>query len=60
MEILLGIAFKMLGKLATDVFISKIAVYSIQEYAKTTDNKWDDKVADAIAEAYGVDVKILK
>jgi len=47
----------MLAKLVTEKFFSKTIVYSLRAIAKSTDNKLDDQIVWAVAEA--LDVKIL-
>jgi hypothetical protein len=48
----LGVA--MVTKLITETFLSKILVYTLRAWAKQTVNDWDNKVVDAISEAFNV------
>jgi hypothetical protein len=48
------IVIKLLLKLVTETFISKLVVHGTRELAKSTKNELDDKMADAVAEALGV------
>lgn len=59
-ELLISMGFGLLKRLVTEVFIAKIAVHSFRAWSDTTENTWDDKVVDAVAEGLGVDSKALK
>lgn len=48
-----------LAKLLTDTFLSRVLVYALYAWAKQTDNKLDDQVVKAIADALGVPVESL-
>lgn len=50
-----ALVIKMLMKLATERFISKVVVHGARELAKSTTNDLDNKIADALAEALSVD-----
>lgn len=55
-KILIGLAVKILN----ETFIAKLVIASLDAWAKTTGNEWDDKVVAAMAEALGVPVEKLK
>lgn len=44
-----------LTKLLTETLLAKVVVYVLDELAKSTTNKLDDKVVEAVAEALGVE-----
>lgn len=54
------LAISLLQKLVTEQFLSRVLYYIVRAWANQTDNLIDDKVADAIAEAYGLDKEVLK
>jgi hypothetical protein len=41
-------------KLLTEAFMSKVTVYLLQYFSQKTNNKVDDKMTAAVAEALGV------
>ena len=45
-----------LAKLLTEKFLSRIVVYILDEIAKSTANKLDDKLVLAVAETLGVEL----
>jgi hypothetical protein len=45
----------LLMKLATETFLAKLVVYGGRQLAESTDNKLDNKIVDAVAEALDVD-----
>jgi hypothetical protein len=45
------------AKFMTDVFLSKILIYAHNAWAQDTENKLDDKVVKAMADALGVSVE---
>lgn len=51
---------RLLFKLLTESFISKMVIYSLDAWAKTTASDWDDKVVKAMADALDVPVEKLK
>jgi hypothetical protein len=46
-----------LMKLVTEAFASKILVYGLNQIAKSTNNKLDDQMTKAVADALGVAVE---
>lgn len=54
-KILIGLVVKILN----ETFIAKLVIASLDAWAKTTDNDWDDKVTKAMAEALGVPVEAM-
>lgn len=54
------LAISLLQKLVTEQFLSRVLYYIVRAWANQTDNLIDDKVADAIAEAYGLEKEVLK
>jgi predicted KAP-like P-loop ATPase len=48
------IAIKLLLKLATETFISKMVVHGLRALSKSTENDIDDKVVKDVAQALGV------
>lgn len=46
-----------LMKLITESFASKILVYGLNQIAKSTNNKLDDQMTKAVADALGVAVE---
>jgi hypothetical protein len=53
------LAISLLQKLVTEQFLSRVLYYVVRAWANQTDNLIDDKVADAIAEAYGIEKTAL-
>lgn len=53
------LAISLLQKLVTEQFLSRVLYYVVRAWANQTDNLIDDKVADAIAEAYGIEKQVL-
>jgi hypothetical protein len=53
------LAISLLQKLVTEQFLSRVLYYVVRAWANQTDNLIDDKVADAIAEAYGIEKNVL-
>lgn len=55
-ELLYKIAWGILTKLLSDVFVSKFLCHSIEAWAAADgdENDWDSKVAKAMSEALGV------
>lgn len=53
-DIALKILIALVSKLMSDVFISKLAIYTLRAWSKTTSTDWDDRVTAAMAEALGV------
>jgi len=52
-----GIA--LLAKLITESFLSKLLIETLRAWAKTSENSWDDKVVEAMADALGVEKQKL-
>jgi len=50
------IAWAIFTKLITGALVEKILVYGLDYWAKKTDNKLDDKMVSAIAEALDVEI----
>lgn len=49
----------MIAKFLTETFLAKILIYSLQAWSKDTENKLDDKVVSAMADALGVPVDAM-
>lgn len=47
------------AKLLTPEFLSRVLYYIVKSWAKQTDNQIDDKIAEAIADAYGLPKEAL-
>jgi hypothetical protein len=41
-------------RLVTETFAAKLVVYCLNELAKSTDNKLDDKIVKAVSDALGI------
>lgn len=54
------LAVQLLQKLLTEQFLSRVLYYIVRAWANQTTNKIDDKVADAVAEAYGIERQVLE
>lgn len=46
-------------KLMSETFLSRVLIHCLKAWADTTDNKLDDKVVLAMAEALGVPVEAM-
>lgn len=55
-----AIAVSMLTKLIGYEFVARVTVIGLNAWSKSTETKYDDKVAEAMAKAWGVDVADLK
>lgn len=51
------IGMGILMKLLTESFASKVLVYGLNQIAKSTNNKVDDQMVGAVADALGVKVE---
>lgn len=56
-DLAIKILIGLLTKLLSETFIAKLVIASLEAWAKTTENKLDDKVVAAMAEALGVPVE---
>jgi hypothetical protein len=59
-SLLISAALGLLSKLVTEVFFAKIVAKSMLIYAAQSPNKYDDAVAEATAEAFGMPVDEIK
>lgn len=53
-DLIIKAAWGLLSKLLTEAFLGRALVYSLHSIAKSTDNKLDDQIVGAVAEALGV------
>lgn len=60
MEILLKVALGMLAKCVSEVFFSKIVAKAMLIYAKQSPNQYDNVVAEAVADAFGMPADDIK
>ena len=60
MDLLAKLAVALVAKLITETFLSRIIIYSLEAWAKTSENKLDDKVVAAMADALGVPLEQVK
>ena len=58
-EVLLKIAIALATKIMTETFISRVLIHLLKAWSDQTENKLDDKVVQAIADALGVPVEKL-
>lgn len=58
-QMLAKIGISLLCKLITETFLAKITIEVLNSWAKTTENKLDDKVVAAAAEAFDVPIEKL-
>lgn len=58
-QVLAKVGIALLAKLVTESFLSKLLIETLRAWAKTSENAWDDKVVDAMAEALGVEKQKL-
>lgn len=58
-QTLARIAIGMVVKLITEKFLSKLVIEALKAWSKQTENKYDDKVVDAMAEALGVEREMI-
>jgi hypothetical protein len=56
-EALIKVAISLLMKLVTEQFFAKFIIATIDSWAKSSENQWDDKVTKAMADALGVELK---
>jgi hypothetical protein len=58
--LLAGLLVSLLKRMVSEVFLAKIIVEAMRAWSDQTENAYDDRVVDAIAEALGVESKSLK
>ena len=58
-SLLAKLAMGMVARLMTEVFLSKLLIEGMREWSKQTENKFDDHVTEAAAEAFGVPKEAL-
>jgi hypothetical protein len=58
-QVIAKVGIALLAKLITESFLSKLLIETLRAWAKTSENTYDDKVVDAMAEALGVDKQKL-
>lgn len=58
-DLLAKLAIAMVSKLLTEKFLSKLLVHSLRAWAQQTENSYDDKVVEAMAEALDVPKELL-
>lgn len=59
-QLLAKVAVGMLARLVTERFLGKVVVEGCRALAARTENKFDDKIVEAMAEALGVQPELLK
>lgn len=59
-EMLAKVAMSLVAKMITEKFFGKVVVASMRIWSKQTANEWDDKVTEAVAEAFDVPIEALK
>ena len=57
MDLVAKIAVLLVTKLLTETFLSRLVIYSLAAWAKNSENKLDDKVVQAMADALGVPIE---
>lgn len=57
-NLIVKVLVSMLAKLVTERFFAKTTVYSLRALARKTDNKLDDQIVRAAAEALGVPLPV--
>jgi len=57
--IALKIAIAMVTKLMTETLLARVLIAMLEAWAKTSENKLDDKVVQAMADALGVPVDFM-
>ena len=58
-QMLAKIAVSMFIRLITEKFLSKLLIESLKAWSKQTENKFDDKVVEAMQQALGVDPDVI-
>jgi hypothetical protein len=58
-QVIAKVGIALLTKLITESFLSKLLIETLRAWAKTSDNAWDDKVVEAMADSLGVDKQKL-
>ena len=58
-EMALRLAIALAMKLLTETVIARVLIAFLESWAKSSENKLDDKVVAAIADALGVPVELL-
>lgn len=59
-ELVLKVLIAAVGKLVTEKFFCRFVVITLSEWAKKSENQWDDQVVQAMADALEVPVSLLK
>ena len=52
--VLITLAWGLVSKLMTEAFVSKALVYALSSVSQSTENKLDDKMVAAVADALNV------
>jgi hypothetical protein len=58
--LLARIGVSLLTKLITETFLAKLLIEGLRAWARTTANRYDDKVVEAAAAAFGIEAEALK
>lgn len=58
-SLLAKLAISMLVKLITEKFMSRLLVEGMRAWSKQTENPFDDRVTEAVADAFGVEKEVL-
>jgi hypothetical protein len=56
-DLALKLALGLIAKLMTETFLARALIAMLETWSKTTENKLDDKVVKAMADALGVPVE---
>lgn len=54
------LAIGLIARLMTEAFLSKLLIEGLRAWAKQTPNKYDDRVVEAAATAFGVPPETLQ
>lgn len=56
------LAIGMVARLMTERFLSKLLVEALRAWSRQTENEYDDRVAEAVAEAFDIppDIIVIK
>lgn len=54
--IVIKIMWGLVSKLMTEMFVGRVLVYGLNQISQSTNNKLDDAITSAVAEALGVAV----
>lgn len=57
--LLAKIAIGLVTRLITEQFFSVLIVEGFRAWSKQTENKFDDRVSEAVAKSFGVPVEVL-